>query len=113
MLNNNCNNDVHVHEAQATTEVAEVNGEPHTHRIASMTEVEIPVGNGEHIHRIFFRTDTFNGHFHEFLGVTEQNVEVGDRHVHFVQGTTSVNAGHSHEFRFATLIEDPISEEIE
>jgi hypothetical protein len=35
------------------------------------------------------------------------------KHVHFVTGRTTREDGHTHEFRFATLIESPIFEERE
>ncbi|MCA5010821.1 hypothetical protein HP393_20425, partial [Clostridioides difficile] len=38
-------------------------------------------------------------------------IPVGDRHVHFLESVTEVSDGHFHDFRVATLIEDPIGEE--
>ncbi|MGI5849933.1 MAG: YmaF family protein [Christensenellales bacterium] len=59
---------------------------------------------------MFFRTDNYEDHFHEFFGVTGRGVRVDDRHVHFLESVTTIDDGHRHRFRVATLIEDPIGE---
>ena len=39
------------------------------------------------------------------------DIDVGDdKHVHFVSGTTEEAEGHTHDFVFATLIENPIGD---
>ena len=103
----------HVHEVQGSVKIAERLEDPHNHRFATVTgeAKEIPCNNHDHVHEIFFRTDTYEEHFHEFCGVTGGAVWVGDRHVHFLKSVTEVADGHKHAFRFATLIEDPIGEE--
>ncbi|HBV68236.1 MAG TPA: hypothetical protein DEF04_08670, partial [Clostridiales bacterium] len=58
------------------------------------------------------RTDFYENHFHTFCGRTCPAVPVGGgRHVHFLEDETSFNDGHRHDFRVATLIENPIGEE--
>ena len=43
--------------------------------------------------------------------ITGPGIPVGNgRHVHFVEGYTTFNDGHEHEFQFATLIDDPIGD---
>jgi len=44
-------------------------------------------------------------HVHEVQG------SVRDRHVHFLASVTEVKEGRFHEFRVATLIDDPIGKE--
>lgn len=64
-----------------------------------------------HVHNITFRTDSYDGHYHEFCGTSSPAIPVGDgRHVHFAKAYTSYADGHAHEFRLASLINDPISE---
>lgn len=101
----------HVHEIQGSVEIAEPEEEPHNHRFATVSGEAIPVGRGDHVHEVRFRTDFFDDHFHEFRGTTRGAVRVGDRHVHFLESVTSVNDGHRHDFRVATLIDNPIGEE--
>ena len=96
----------HVHEVQGSVEIA---GQiPHSHRFATVSGEARFVSGGDHVHDVRFRTDYFQGHFHEAWGVTGGAVWVGDRHVHFLDGVTTVDAGHSHDYRVATMIEDPI-----
>ncbi len=97
----------HVHEIQGSVMIAEAEEDPHNHRFATVSGEAI--GNGiNHYHEVRFRTDFFNDHFHEFCGTTSGAVIVGDRHVHFLASVTSENDGHTHNFRFATLIDNPI-----
>ena len=100
----------HVHEVQGSVEIAERQTDPHNHRFASVTGEAIRTANGNHIHRLFFRTDTYEDHNHEFCGQTSEAVQVGDRHVHFVASNTSVSDGHRHLFRVASLIQNPIED---
>lgn len=57
-----------------------------------------------------FRTDSYEGHYHEFTGRTDGGRELCDRHVHCLEGTTTECANHRHCFRVVTLIEDPIGD---
>ncbi|MDF2511103.1 MAG: hypothetical protein K0S04_969 [Herbinix sp.] len=113
--NNNNNNNHrceqrHVHEIQGSVMIAEAEEEPHNHRFATVSGEAI--GNGlDHFHEVKFRTDFFEDHFHEFCGRTSGAIIVGDRHVHFLESTTTENDGHTHNFRFATLIDNPIGED--
>lgn len=100
----------HVHELLGSVQIAG-GVEPHNHRFATVTGEAIPCGPNDHVHEVCFRTDFYEDHFHEFKGRTCGAIQVGDRHVHFIESVTSVNDGHKHKFRAATLIEDPIGEE--
>lgn len=82
--------------------------EGHNHRIAKVSGEAIPFGCKDHYHEVRFRTDFYEGHYHTFCGKTGGAIPVGDRHVHFLASQTSFDAGHKHDFRIATLIEDPI-----
>lgn len=101
----------HVHEVQGSVEIAEREEDPHNHRFATVSGQAIPIGNGDHVHQVRFRTDFYENHFHEFSGKTGGAIKVGDRHVHFLNSVTSENDGHRHQFRVATLIDNPIGEE--
>lgn len=100
----------HVHEVQGSVEIAEREEDPHNHRFATVSGEAIPVGKNDHVHEVKFRTDFYEDHFHEFKGKTGGMIPVGDRHVHFLESVTTVVDGHQHEFRVATLIDDPIGE---
>lgn len=101
---------LHVHEVQGSVEIAEPEEDPHNHRFATVSGQAIPIGKGDHIHEVKFRTDFYENHFHEFYGKTGGAIRVGDRHVHFLESVTTVNDGHRHRFRVATLIDNPIGE---
>lgn len=101
----------HVHEVQGSVAIAEPEEDPHNHRFATVSGEAIPLGNGDHIHEVKFRTDFYENHFHEFSGKTGGAIRVGDRHVHFLESVTTVNDGHRHAFRLSTFIENPISED--
>lgn len=103
----------HVHELLGSVVIA---GEPcdlHNHRFATVTgEAENISGICGHVHKVKFRTDFYEDHYHEFTGYTGGPIDVGcGRHVHFIKDETQVREQHRHEFRAATLIEDPIGEE--
>lgn len=98
----------HVHEVQGSVLIAEPQEDPHNHRFATVSGEEIPCGRNDHYHEVKFRTDFYEEHYHEFWGRTGGAIRVGDRHVHFLAGVTTVDDGHLHRFRVATLIEDPI-----
>lgn len=99
----------HVHELQGSVVIAEPCKEPHNHRFATVSDEAIPLGPNDHYHEVKFRTDFYEDHFHEFCGKTTGAIPVGDRHVHFIKSVTSVNDGHQHNFRVATLIDNPTS----
>jgi hypothetical protein len=102
----------HVHEIVGSVQIAERGEDPHNHRFATVSGEAIPTTCGKnHVHQVRFRTDFYEGHYHEFFGTTCPAVEVGDRHVHFLESVTTENDGHKHCFRVATLIEDPIGED--
>ncbi len=100
----------HVHEIVGSVMIAEANEDPHNHRFAGVSGEAILVPGG-HVHPIELRTDFYEEHFHRIVGRSGLPIEVGDgRHVHFAAAETTVSDGHSHEFRVAALIEDPIGE---
>lgn len=107
----------HVHEFLGSTMLAELKEDPHNHRFAGVSGPEIKVKCG-HVHVIKTRTDFYEDHFHEIIATSGIQKDVGDgRHVHFVETmttepiTTEAEDHHRHNLIFATLIEDPISEE--
>jgi len=102
----------HVHEFEGSTRIAEIKEDPHNHRFAGVSGQAIRIKGGNHVHLIETRTDFYENHFHKIIKVfTDPAVWVNDRHVHFVSDTTTENDGHTHDFIFATLIENPIGEE--
>ncbi|MDF2544575.1 MAG: hypothetical protein K0S47_4293 [Herbinix sp.] len=115
--NNHCpscnheNKQKHVHEVQGSVQIAEPTEEPHNHRFCTVSGEAIPCGNNDHVHNVAFRTDFYEDHYHEFCGRTGGAIPVGDRHVHFLESVTTVDDGHKHKFRVATLIENPIGDE--
>lgn len=99
----------HVHEVLGSTQVVGCCNDAHNHRFATVSGEAIPIGGGDHVHEICFRTDCANGHYHEYKGRTGGAVYVGcGRHVHFMEARTEEADGHRHCFRVATLIECPI-----
>ncbi len=98
----------HTHEFLGSTEL---DGPPmllHNHRFTGVTSAVIPQGNS-HVHQLLTNTDFFLNHFHEVGETTGPAIHVGGgKHVHFVCGTTTLDAGHTHDFQFATLIENPL-----
>ncbi|MGI6484834.1 MAG: YmaF family protein [Tepidanaerobacteraceae bacterium] len=99
----------HVHEVIGSVQIAEP-GDPHDHRFATVSGEAIPIGNGDHIHRVIFRTDFYERHYHQFQGNSSGAIAVGDRHTHYTKAFTTVDDGHRHRFRVAFLIEDPTGE---
>lgn len=98
--------ETHVHEFLGSTKLADCCLDRHNHRFAGVTTREIPV-KGSHVHGFSVNTDSF-GHHHEVTGLTGLPIEVcNGRHIHFADGCTTENDGHSHEYQFATLIENP------
>lgn len=106
---NNRREQRHVHEVVGSTQIEGCCADAHNHRFATVSGEAIPIGCGDHVHEIFFRTDFTDGHYHEFKGKTGGAIDVGGgRHVHFAEAKTSKEDGHRHCFRVASLIEDPI-----
>lgn len=99
----------HTHEFLGSTQLA---GEIcHNHRFAGVSSEEIKKGKS-HTHAILVNSDFFLAHYHEVAAESGPAIPVGEgRHVHFVCGDTTFNAGHDHGFIFAMLIEDPTSDE--
>lgn len=100
----------HVHEVQGSTQIAERCEDAHNHRFATVSDEAIKF-KGSHVHNVKFRTDSYDGHFHEFSGQSSVAIPIADgRHVHYLNASTTLADGHTHEFRVATLIENPIEE---
>jgi hypothetical protein len=100
----------HVHEFEGSTRIAEADTDPHNHRFAGVSSEVIPQGNS-HVHEILTNIDFYEDHHHEVGVQTGLAIDVGGgRHVHFATGTTTLVDGHVHNFRFATLIQDPIGD---
>ena len=108
MESESCPAELHVHEAQGSTQAADERCAPHTHRFACVTCEPIMLRDGRHAHQLTFRTDSCEGHCHEFTGMTTGEYEICDCHVHYIEGETSRQAGHCHSFRLATHIGDPM-----
>lgn len=97
----------HVHEFLGSTLLPLQQVLPHNHRFAGVTG-EIILVPGGHIHAFFTSADFF-GHLHDVAGITDLQIPVdGGKHVHYALATTSFNAGHDHDFQFATLIDEPL-----
>lgn len=104
-------NQKHVHEILGSTLVAGICDDCHNHRFATVSGEAIPC-DGSHVHKIKFRTDFYENHYHEFEGTSGPAIDVGDgRHIHFAKACTSNQKGHKHKFRVATLIDNPIEDE--
>ncbi|WP_127532933.1 YmaF family protein [Paenibacillus kobensis] len=100
----------HVHEFTSSTRLAEEGNDRHNHRIAGVTGQAIPFGSS-HIHEIKFSNTDFFDHFHQLKKVfTGPAISVGNgKHVHLVKGMTTLVDGHVHPFKFATLIQSPLT----
>ncbi len=86
--------------------MAEEEEDRHNHRFAGVTGEAIPRGNS-HFHEIKTNTD-FLDH-HEVIIRTGPAIPVGKgKHVHFVDGMTTVDDDHDHDLVFATLIDRPL-----
>lgn len=110
--NRNCDREreQHVHEILGSTLLAECCKDAHNHRFATVSGEAIRSGQS-HVHKIKFRTDSYEGHYHEFEGTSGPAIPVGDgRHIHFAKAFTREADGHKHEFRVATLIDNPIGD---
>lgn len=99
----------HVHEFEGSTKLAEEEEDRHNHRFAGVTSQMIPDPEG-HRHAIFTNTDFFENHHHEVGVITGLPIFVdNNKHIHFVEGNTTIDDGHFHEFQFTTLIDDPLN----
>ncbi|OGO79113.1 MAG: hypothetical protein A2Y23_10385 [Clostridiales bacterium GWB2_37_7] len=97
-----------MHEFLGSTKLAEKEYERHNHRFAGVSGQVIPKDNN-HVHEILSNTDFFD-HLHEIGVTTGLAIPVGNgKHVHFVDGITTLDDGHVHEFQFTTLIESPLT----
>ncbi|MBD7912025.1 MULTISPECIES: YmaF family protein [Clostridium] len=98
----------HNHEFLSSTDYArDDEGEIHNHRIAGVTGPAIRFGNS-HVHKVEAFTDTFGDHFHRISDTTGPAIFLpGGKHIHLLEGETSFNDGHDHDYFFATLIENP------
>ncbi len=106
----------HVHEFQGSVMLAaEPGGDLHNHRFAGVSR-QAKDTDCHHVHRLKTRTDFYEDHFHKIKEVTGEDIPVFDEHnqkighVHGASGNTTVVDKHSHEFKVATLIENPIGE---
>lgn len=96
---------------QGSVEIAGPQGRRlHNHRFCTVSGDAIPIGGNDHVHKVEFTTDTYEGHDHKFSGKTGGAIRVGDRHVHYLESVTSEDADHRHRFRVGTLIDDPIGD---
>lgn len=102
--------ELHLHEVQGSVMSVGNGCEAHNHRFATVSCEPIATGNGKHAHQVTFRTDTYEGHYHEFSGRTTDNFDICEGHVHYLEGQTSLDAGHRHHFKVITHIEDPTEE---
>jgi hypothetical protein len=106
-----CPAELHVHEVQGSVQAAGERCAPHTHRFACVSCEPILLRDGRHAHKLTFRTDSCEGHCHEFSGMTTGEYEICGCHVHYIEGETSRQAGHCHQFRCVTQIENPVEAE--
>ena len=96
---------LHVHEVQGLIESAQQGDAAHTHRILITTSEPKPFGKRNHVHEVIFCTDYHGSFCHEGWGTTSGAFQVGDGHVHFLEGVTTADDGHWHKYRLATSLE--------
>jgi len=97
----------HTHEFLGSTKLAEEGEDRHNHRFAGVTSQVIPVPGG-HIHEMVVNSD-FLDHLHEVPVRTGLQIPVGNnKHVHYAEGSTTVNDEHCHRFQLGTLIDAPL-----
>ena len=65
----------HVHEILGSTLLGNCCREPHNHRFATVSGEAIKSGTS-HYHNVKFRTDSYEGHYHEFEGKTGPAISV-------------------------------------
>lgn len=112
-MNHNHNDrptELHLHEVQGSVRIVSSDCDAHNHRFATVSCEPIELGRGDHAHIVTFRTDSYEGHFHEFSGRTTGAYRVGTGHVHYLEGVTTMQDGHRHSFKVITHIEDPIED---
>jgi len=96
----------HVHEFAGSVMIS--GPIPHNHRFAGVTSEKIPYKD-THIHAILVNTDFFFNHYHEVGLRTGPAIPIGNgKHIHVVQGETTINFDHNHDFIFTTFIENPL-----
>lgn len=124
----------HTHEFQGSTKLEEAGEDRHNHRFAGVTSQAIPIDGDRHVHAILANTDFFDhnhhddehhhefdhhhedgnhhdgGHHHEVGAVIHPDIPIpnSDKHIHLVTGTTTKDDGHTHDFIFTTLIDNPL-----
>ncbi|MCL2311794.1 MAG: YmaF family protein [Firmicutes bacterium] len=95
----------HVHEIVGSTMISGCCR--HNHRFATVSGPAIKTCEN-HVHEIKFRTD-YAGHYHEFKGMSSPAIKLCDgKHTHFANACTSTEDCHKHEFKVASLIENPL-----
>ncbi len=105
-----CPKEQHVHEIVGSTFIAERCEDAHNHRFATVSDEAIPY-KGSHVHNVKFRTDSYDGHYHEFSGQSSVAIPIdGDKHVHYANACTSSDDGHSHEFKLVSMLNNPIED---
>lgn len=119
MCNDNCDSVAvqrHVHEFLGSVMIGfppEQSELAHTHRFAGVTGPEISTENS-HVHVFSVNSDFFFNHYHQIEGTTGPAIPVRNQngkiigHVHGFSGTSSCIFFHDHDFRFSTLIQNPI-----
>jgi len=102
------NTQTHVHEfAGSTTLEGSI---IHNHRFAGVTSEEIPYED-THVHAILVNTDFFFNHYHEVGIRTGPPIYIeGEKHIHYVEGETTINFNHDHDFAFTTFIQNLLQE---
>lgn len=81
----------------------------HSHRITGVTGPTIKYGQS-HVHKIHVPTDTSGDHYHEISDTTGPALYLNSKkHIHLLSGVTTYDDGHTHNYYFTTLIEDPVS----
>ena len=101
----------HVHKYEGSTKLAEEEDDRHNHRFAGVSSHVIPQPCGGHKHALLTNTDFFENHHHEVGALSGLAIVVGpnDKHVHFVDGNTTLDDSHFHLFQFTTLIQSPLT----
>ncbi len=98
----------HVHEFAGSVMIA--GSIPHNHRFAGVTSEAIPY-HKSHVHAILVNTDFFFNHYHEVGVRTGPAIYIeGEKHIHYVEGETTLNFDHDHDFAFTTFIENPLQD---
>lgn len=97
----------HNHELLTSTRYTGSYVHRHNHRTAGVTGDAIKCGNS-HVHKVHLYTDTIGNHFHEISDVTSKAIYLPNgKHIHILKGATTSSDGHTHNYYFTTLIDDP------